>query len=346
MDRRPGEALASEGASEGMSATEPSWRQQLRAAYRDPLDLLDSLRLTMADLPSPIERRPSFPFLVPRPFAARMRVGDPTDPLLLQVLPLALENRTDPRLDADPLEELRFVEGPVISKYSGRCLVITTGACMVNCRYCFRRSFPYSDHVASPSVLESSLAELAATSPLDEVILSGGDPLVLGDAQLTEILDVVVRVAKPRSVRFHTRVPIVIPSRVTDGLVDVLEGLACRVSVVVVVHVNHANEVDDDVTAAMSRLRPACDALLNQSVLLRDVNDSVDSLSELSWRLLDAGIQPYYLHLTDPVEGSGHFQVDADRAREIADEMARRMPGYLVPRLVKEEPGEESKTPL
>ncbi len=321
-----------------------SWRNELRGAYRDVDALLDDLGLTQADLPEPIDPKSSFAFLVPRAFVSRMKPGDPGDPLLMQVLPLLRERDDDARLTGDPLEESSFVHGPLISKYQGRVLVVATGACMVNCRYCFRRSFPYSNHVASPEALEAGLAALVEHSPLEEVILSGGDPWVLDDSRLAELVEVVERVAAPRSVRFHTRVPIVLPSRVTDALLEVLSGSRC--GVVVVVHVNHANEIDDDVMAALARLKPACRALLNQSVLLRGVNDSAAALMALSWRLHEAGVQPYYLHLTDPVEGSGHFQVDAERGRDVIAEMARQMPGYLVPRLVREDPGAESKTPL
>jgi EF-P beta-lysylation protein EpmB len=285
----------------------------------------------------------SFPLLVPRGFVARMRKGDPHDPLLKQIWPHAAELEPAEGFTADPVREQGLAAEGVIKKYPGRVLLIASGACPLHCRYCFRRDFPYTTQLAARADWSAALAELRNASDAREAILSGGDPLSLSNRRLGELL---ARLADTplTTVRFHTRFPIAIPERVDAGLVRVLH--ATRLQTVLVVHTNHANELDSGVEGALTTLRPALTALLNQSVLLRGVNDTAASLALLSERLFACGVLPYYLHLLDRVAGAAHFDVDEPAAKNLVAELRARLPGYLVPRLVRETPGELSKTPI
>ena len=288
--------------------------------------------------PSPQE----FPLRVPRSFAARMRKGDPRDPLLLQVLPLRRERLQVPGFSPDPLGETALARHGVLRKYAGRALLMTTAACPVHCRYCFRRHFPYADQAAAKDRWAPALSELRRADGITEIILSGGDPLSLGNRRLAELLRKIEQIEHVDTLRIHTRFPIVLPERVEPGLLELLAGT--RLHTVVVVHCNHANEIDDSVRAALRAVTRTGTRLLNQSVLLRGINDDADRLEALSRALFDCGVLPYYLHLLDPVSGAAHFDVEASRGEELVGELRRRLPGYLVPRLVREEPGEPSKT--
>ncbi|MCB1692116.1 MAG: EF-P beta-lysylation protein EpmB, partial [Pseudomonadales bacterium] len=278
------------------------------------------------------------------PFIARMRRGDENDPLLAQVLPSPEENARYPGFVSDPLSEQSFTPGRgMLHKYHGRVLVIVSGACAVNCRYCFRRHFPYNDFKPDRDDWEAIFRYVASEKTVTEVILSGGDPLVLSDKRLGAILDSLEAIPHVTTLRIHTRMPVVIPNRVCESLTDRLA--ASRLQVVTVIHANHPNEIDDDVGHAMAALRRAGATCLNQSVLLKGINDSADTLIRLSRRLFEVGVMPYYLHLLDPVTGTGHFDVQGDRAKAIMRSVLHELPGYLVPRLVREVPGELSKTP-
>ena len=321
------------------------WQKLLCGAFRQPQELLSHLDLPADALA--LDSQPDFAMLVPGPFAARMSPADPTDPLLRQVLPVLQEREHSAGFVADPLGEddaqLGFKRAPsLIQKYQGRVLMITTPGCAVNCRYCFRRHFPYQDH--KPAGHSEALAVIAADASISEVILSGGDPLLLGDAQLAELLDDINAIAHVRRIRLHSRLPIVLPQRITQALLETLA--ASRCSVTVVVHCNHAQELDADTARAFACLRGAGVHLLNQTVLLRGVNNDVDVLCALSETLFEQGALPYYLHMPDPVTGTAHFMVSDAQARPIYEAMRERLPGYLLPRLVREEPGEISKTPL
>ena len=321
------------------------WQKLLRGAFRQPRELLSHLDLPAEALA--LDQQPDFAMLVPGPFAARMSPADPTDPLLRQVLPVLQEREHSAGFVADPLGEddaqLGFKRAPsLIQKYQGRVLMITTPGCAVNCRYCFRRHFPYQDH--KPAGHGEALAVIAADASISEVILSGGDPLLLGDAQLAELLDDINAIAHVRRIRLHSRLPIVLPQRITQALLETLA--ASRCSVTVVVHCNHAQELDVDTARAFACLRGAGVHLLNQTVLLRGVNNNVDVLCTLSETLFEQGALPYYLPMPDPVTGTAHFMVSDAQARPIYEAMRERLPGYLLPRLVREEPGEISKTPL
>lgn len=321
------------------------WQAELGQAYARLDDLLDALGLTAEACGVSAEAAAGFPLRVPRGFVARMRHGDSRDPLLRQVLPIEAENAVLPGFGSDPVGDLASVRTPgLLQKYSGRALLVTTGACAVHCRYCFRRAFPYSGHSTTPGVLAAALDAIAADDSLQEIILSGGDPLALGNGRLAEIIHALGRIPHILRIRVHTRLPVVLPERIDDGLLELLRDAGKPV--VTVIHANHANEIDAGVVAALDGLRGVSAALLNQSVLLRGVNDSVDALAALSQRLFSAGVLPYYLHQLDRVAGAAHFLVPDHTAVALHAAMAARLPGYLVPRLVREIAGAAAKTPL
>jgi len=323
---------------------QPDWRQSLRDAITDAHELLEALDLgALADrLPA---RDAGFALRVPRGFVARMRRGDPHDPLLLQVLPQLAECEDTPGFTGDAVGDLaaRTAHG-VLHKYEGRALLIAAGSCAVNCRYCFRRHFPYSEEIAAANGWREALAHVRADSSIHEVILSGGDPLVLSDAKLQELSQGLEAIPHVRTLRIHTRIPVVLPERINASFCEWLAAIPLRR--VVVLHANHPDELDDSVRAACARLREAGATLLNQSVLLRGINDDADTLAALSERLFDCGALPYYLHQLDRVRGAAHFEVADDRARELVESLRKRLPGYLLPRLVREVPGRPGKTPL
>jgi EF-P beta-lysylation protein EpmB len=320
------------------------WEQILREAVRDIGELITLLELPPSALACLDRSTQEFPLLVPRGYLSRMRMGDPRDPLLLQVLPHAAESERPEGFGDDPLDERARSRSGLIQKYANRALLITTGACPVHCRYCFRRSFPYAKETASRSDWRPALTILEKSKETKEVILSGGDPLSLSNRRLSDLLLRLDALPHIETVRIHTRFPIMIPERVDDGLVELLTNN--RFNVAIVIHTNHAREIDSSVAAALSRLRAPATALLNQSVLLRQVNDDSDTLCALSERLFECGVLPYYLHLLDPVSGTAHFEVDEGVGIELVKEMRANVPGYLVPTLVREIPGEPSKTPI
>ena len=321
------------------------WRRLWREAVTDPRELLAMLDLThLADRILP-RLDTGFALRVPRGFVARMRRGDAADPLLLQVLPQAAELDDVAGFGLDAVGDLnsRTAKG-VLHKYRGRALLIATGSCAVNCRYCFRRHFPYAEETAAANGWHEAIEHLADDASIDEVILSGGDPLSLSTAKLAELTAALASIPHIRRLRIHTRLPVVLPERVDADLAAWLRGLPWPIAIVL--HANHANELDAGVADACARLRAAGANLLNQSVLLRGINDDVDTLARLSERLFDCGVVPYYLHQLDRVAGTAHFAVGDDEARALIDRLRERLAGYLVPRLVREIPGETSKTPL
>jgi len=322
-----------------------SFTWQRATLVTQPLALLELLALDPALPALEYQRLRNFPLRVPQGFVARMRKGDPQDPLFLQVWPAAAESVDTPGFTTDAVGDLaKLKSGGLIHKYRGRALVIATGACAVNCRYCFRRHFPYGDSLASRGNWGETLAQIAADDSIEEVILSGGDPLSLTDDKLSAFVSALERIPHVRRLRLHTRTAVVLPERIDDALVAWLS--RTRLQKVVVLHVNHANEIDGSVEAAIARLRNAGATLLNQSVLLRNVNDSSDALAALSERLFACGVLPYYLHLLDRVQGAGHFEVNENKAVKLMGELAARLPGYLVPRLARELPGAPAKTLL
>lgn len=326
--------------------TAPAWQRELSRAITQPDALISALALDPALLAGANAGAKAFGLRVTPSYLARMRRGDVNDPLLRQVLPLDAELDEQTGYVADPLQEREYTLAPgLLKKYTGRALLITTQACAIHCRYCFRREFPYDEQQEEQgaSRWSSALAAIAADESIEEVILSGGDPLSLSDARLESLTAGIQAIAHVRRLRVHTRQPIVLPTRVDAGLIGWLASV--HLPTVFVLHTNHANEIDAEVRAACARLRAAGVTLLNQSVLLRGVNDDVDVLADLSRTLFDAGVTPYYLHLPDRVRGTAHFDVPEARAHRLIDQLTARMSGYLVPRLVREVPGAPSKTP-
>lgn len=327
----------------------PAWQRQLAGAIRDPGELLALLGLDAESLPGglagALAAARDFPLRVPRAYAARMRPGDPADPLLAQVLPIGTEREAVDGFGPDPVGDQGAMTRPgVLHKYAGRVLLVTTGACAVHCRYCFRREFPYAEANPRPGQWREALDYIAADPSIEEVILSGGDPLSLNDAALADLVERLDAIPHVTTLRLHTRLPVVLPARVDDALCAWLT--ATRLQTVVVLHANHANELDNECREAGRRLAGTGAWLLNQAVLLRGVNDSAQALGALSRRLFACGVLPYYLHLLDPVRGAAHFDVPEIEARALLAETAACTPGYLVPRLVREQAGRPGKTPL
>jgi L-lysine 2,3-aminomutase len=261
------------------------------------------------------------------------------------VLPLDAEMRPMPGFTLDAVGDAAARSGHgVIQKYRGRALLIATGSCAIHCRYCFRRHFPYAEETAAAAGWREAVEAIRSDASIDEVILSGGDPWSLATPKLAELTDALATVPHLKRLRVHTRLPVVLPERVDDALVDWLAALPWPVTVVL--HANHANEFDASVDAALARLRGAGAMLLNQAVLLRGVNDSVEALAALSERGHAAGVLPYYLHQLDRVQGAAHFEVSDETALALHRELAARVSGYLVPKLVREVAGDPGKRPL
>ncbi|HET6880480.1 MAG TPA: EF-P beta-lysylation protein EpmB [Pirellulales bacterium] len=323
----------------------PCWQSSLKEAVRDPAELCRLLRLPEHYIASARRAARDFPLFAPRGFVSRMRPGDPLDPLLLQVLPLSDELSEAPHFVADPVGDRQAETAPgLLHKYYGRVLLVTTGACAVHCRYCFRRHFPYSDGPHSLTAWQPALDQIAADPTIEEVILSGGDPLTLVDAWLAQLVGQIGEIPHVRRLRIHTRLPIVLPERVCPELLDWLCGT--RLTPIVVVHANHPAELCSEVAAALSQLADRGVVLLNQAVLLRRINDNADVLVELCRRLVELRVMPYYLHQLDRVRGAAHFEVPESAGREITAELRRRLPGYAVPRYVRETPGAAYKEPI
>ncbi|WP_045727815.1 EF-P beta-lysylation protein EpmB [Xanthomonas sp. GPE 39] len=323
----------------------PRWQQAWRDAVRDPHELLTLLGLDPQGLGISTEAATQFALRVPRGFLARMRHGDPHDPLLRQVLPLDAELQRVPgfTLDAVGDQAAKKADG-VIHKYRGRALLVATGSCAVHCRYCFRRHFPYAQESAARDGWGDAVAAIAADPSIEEVILSGGDPLSLATPKLAELTQALATLPQLKRLRLHSRLPVVLPERIDAPLLTWLRALPWPLAVVI--HANHANEFDATVDAALAHLRDAGAQLLNQAVLLRGVNDTVDALAALSERSFAAGVLPYYLHQLDRVQGAAHFEVDDASALDLHRALAARLSGYLVPKLVREIPGDSGKRPL
>lgn len=321
----------------------PSWRHAIKNAVRDGQELCRILNVDkdLAGCSSTV----GFPVFAPWEFIRRMRPGDPHDPLLCQVLATTDEEQSPPGFADDPVGDDAATLSPgLIRKYRSRALLITTGACAIHCRYCFRRHFPYQEAPKSVADWQPALEQIAADNEIDEVILSGGDPLTLVDDALAGLAERIAQIRHVQRLRIHTRLPVVIPQRVTSELLGWLRGT--RLAPIMVVHANHPNEIDDAVAQSLTRLVDAGVPVLNQSVLLRGVNDDADVLVGLSRRLVNLRVMPYYLHQLDRVRGAAHFDVPLERGTQLVGEMRKQLPGYAVPRLVQEIAGEDSKTLL
>ncbi len=322
-----------------------AWQAELKHAIRDPYELCRELKLPESVAENAIAAAQEFSLFAPRPFVQRIEPGNPNDPLLLQLLPVADELQSPSSFLVDPVGDQAATIAPgVIHKYQGRTLLIATGVCAINCRYCFRRSFPYQDAPTGSENWNRSLQAVRDDQTIEELILSGGDPLLLNDENLARLVDQIAAIEHVQRLRIHTRLPIMIPSRVTEGLIRLLKN--SRLLPVVVVHCNHARELDEAVAAAFARLVDSGALLLNQSVLLRGINDHAKTLVDLSRRLINLRVTPYYLHQLDRVQGAAHFEVPIDRGKELIREVRRQLPGYAVPRYVVEITGENSKTIL
>jgi L-lysine 2,3-aminomutase len=334
-------------ASPGARITSPAmtdWRQLWRDSVTDSRELLSLLELDHLADRLPAEDA-GFSLRVPRGFVARMRPRDAHDPLLLQVLPQLAELEQVPGFTADAVGDLAAREAQgVLHKYQGRALLIASGSCAINCRYCFRRHFPYGDEMAAAGQWQQALEHVRQDKSINELILSGGDPLALATGKLEELSRGLADLTHITRLRIHTRLPIVLPERIDAVFVDWLRSLPLQK--VIVLHANHANEFDDSVAAACVRLRETDTTLLNQSVLLRGVNDDASTLAALSERMFAAGVLPYYLHQLDRVQGAAHFEVPDAQAQSLIEGMRSRLPGYLVPKLVREVGGDPSKRPL
>jgi EF-P beta-lysylation protein EpmB len=321
------------------------WQTLLGNAITDPARLLEALELPADLLPQALRASREFRLRVPLSFVNRMGKQNPHDPLLRQVLPLGDELVVSSGFSLDPLAEQESMPVPgLLHKYQGRVLLTMTGACAVHCRYCFRRHYPYSEANPAGEHWQTSLDYLRRNPTVTEVILSGGDPLTLSDERLNGLITDLASIPQLDSLRIHTRVPVVLPERVDSQLLDWVA--ATRLKVIIVIHCNHPNEIDKQVIGAMQALHAAGATLLNQSVLLRGINDDSDSLVNLSRKLLEAGVLPYYLHQLDPVQGAAHFAVCDSDATALLEDMRIRLPGYLLPRLVREVPGQAAKTSI
>ncbi|MGH7200492.1 MAG: EF-P beta-lysylation protein EpmB [Planctomycetaceae bacterium] len=322
-----------------------SWHRSLARAIRDPDELIDRLGLPDACREPARTAARLFPLLVTESFLARMQPGTPDDPLLKQVLPLGAELETAPGFVSDALKEAEARTAPgLLQKYAGRALMIATGACAVHCRYCFRRHYSYGDEPRRIEEWEPALDAIADDTNLREILLSGGDPLMLTDARLETLCRRLDAIAHLRRLRIHTRLPIVLPDRVDESLIGLLTSL--RLTPIVVVHANHPYEIAGDCAEALRTLVKSGITTLNQAVLLRGINDSADVQADLCERLVDLGVVPYYLHQLDRVSGTAHFEVAEEAGRSIITELRRRLPGYAVPQYVRELPGAAHKVPL
>ena len=323
------------------------WLQQLADVITEPAELLEYLALSDSpEWQKGHDARRLFALRVPYAFARRMKKGDPNDPLLLQVMTSANEFIATPGYSTDPLEEQddAIAVPGLLHKYINRALLLVKGGCAVNCRYCFRRHFPYQENQGNKANWRHALDYIRQQPELDEIIFSGGDPLMAKDHELAWLLDEIETIPHIKRLRIHSRLPVVIPARITKALTQRFS--QSRLQILLVTHVNHANEIDSEFCDAMTRLKRANVTLLNQGVLLRGVNDNADTLAKLSNALFDAGIMPYYLHVLDRVQGAAHFMVPDDEARLIMRELMTKVSGYMVPKLTREIGGEPSKTTI
>lgn len=321
------------------------WRQILATAITDPAELLSLLDLPDSLLPAAQQASRLFSLRVPRPYLDRIQRGNPHDPLLRQILPLDAECYPSEGFSNDPVGDQDAMLSPgLLQKYPGRALLLTTGACGIHCRYCFRRHFPYTEANPAQQDWQQALEQLTADPTITEIILSGGDPLSLSDKRLGWLAAKLAGIPHIERLRIHTRLPVVVPARVDAALCDWLTALPLQK--VMVLHINHAREIDTALEHACQRLLACGVTLLNQSVLLAGVNDTVDSLHQLSERLFACGVLPYYLHQLDRVNGAAHFEVSDVIAQKLVATLRNQLPGYLIPRLVREHAGTASKTPL
>lgn len=321
------------------------WQEILSDLITDPKELLQILELSPpAQVISESTLR-SFPLRAPRPFVARIEKGNWQDPLLRQLWPSYLEDRMQAGFSIDPLQEQANNPLPgLLHKYPGRVLLTPVPQCAIHCRYCFRRHFDYQANTPSRAEWSNTLDYIRQNQSIEEVIYSGGDPLAAADRHLAWLTQQIDQIPHVKTLRIHTRLPIMIPQRVNQELIGWLN--QSRLKMVLVLHVNHPQELDQPVAGAINTLRAIGVTMLNQSVILKDINDNSRTLTELSKKLFSMNVLPYYLHTLDRVRGAAHFDIAESQALGIIEEMRKMLPGYLLPRLVREVPGEESKITL
>ena len=323
----------------------PHWQQELRAAFSNVDDLLAYLQLDNADLNLHYLASKDFPLLATKSYVDRIKKSDWADPLLRQIWPIADELKKPPGFLNDPVGDSQASIMPgLLHKYHGRVLLVTTGACAIHCRYCFRRAFPYADNSAHRSQITAITNYLTNNPEITEVILSGGDPLTLSDTKFKHLVGALSDIQQVDRIRIHSRIPVVLPSRITEAFLNTLASSVKKI--IMVIHANHPNELNDEVQKGLLKLKQIDVTLLNQTVLLKGVNDDPDTLTHLSHRLFDCYTLPYYLHLLDKVDGAQHFDLNDDMATTIYQQLQTKLPGYLVPKLVREESGKAYKTPI
>ncbi|MEL7290582.1 MAG: EF-P beta-lysylation protein EpmB [Pseudomonadota bacterium] len=327
-----------------VDSVEQNWLQQLANGISDPEALLKQLDIDPAPWRDGFQARKLFAQRVPQSFVERMEKGNPFDPLLRQVLPLNEEFEVHPGYSNDPLEEQNNAIPGLLHKYRNRALMIVKGGCAINCRYCFRRHFPYQENKGSKAVWQQALDYVRQHNEIDEVILSGGDPLMAKDQELEWLIDQIASIDHVQRLRIHSRLPVVIPARVTPLLCAILA--QTRLQVIMVTHINHANEINQPLRDGLEQLKRHGVTLLNQGVMLKGVNDSVDAQLALSLALFAAGVMPYYMHVLDKVQGAAHFFISDQQAKTIMTGVLEQTSGYLVPKLTREVGGRASKTPL
>ncbi len=321
-----------------------TWQQELAQGFNDPEKLLRYLSIDPSQFVDSFAARKLFPLRVPVPFVHRMNRGDINDPLLKQVMTSSDEFIEEAGFSDDPLLEQQTPVPGLLHKYDNRVLLMLRTACAINCRYCFRRHFPYQDNSLNKAGLVDVATYIAKNEQINEVIISGGDPLMASDQHIAQLFALIEPIKHVTRIRIHTRLPIVIPSRITDELLKTFK--ESRFNVIMVMHINHGNEIDQSINDICKRLKQADVTLLNQAVLLKDINNDITSLIDLSEQLFDAGIMPYYLHLLDKVNGATHFDSDEKDAIKLMQQLYQHLPGFLVPKLVREIGGQAHKTPI
>lgn len=320
-----------------------NWQKKLTDAFSNPTDLLRYLEISPSDIS--MQAHANFAMRIPKSYAACMEKGNLEDPLLKQVLPIQAEMTNPDNYQQDPVGDLSaLIEGCIIHKYRRRVLLILTGGCAINCRFCFRRNFPYADVQLTKQKEITALHYIQSQPHINEVILSGGDPLLLSDHRLETLINQLSKISHVRRIRLHTRIPIVLPSRLTDTLISLFND--APLPIIIVTHCNHANELSQHVVDTCLRLKQKNITLLNQSVLLKGINNQIETLQHLSEKLFSAGILPYYLHVLDKAKGTAHFDITQAEALTLHQQLQRELPGFLVPKLVREQAGEASKTLL
>ena len=319
------------------------WKSELSNCISSIDQLLQLLGLSSKDLNASQLASQGFSIKVPLHYAELMEYGNPEDPLLKQVLPIEAELNQDPSFSIDPVNESEYNPVPgIVHKYRNRVLMIISPNCAINCRYCFRRHFPYQENRQSKQQWLQALDYLKDRPEINEVIYSGGDPLAANDNFLSWLTQQIETIKHIKRLRIHSRLPVVIPSRIDTQLLTWLS--SSRLKPTMVLHINHANEIDVKLCQSVEKLKTAGITVLNQSVLLKGINDSSQALINLSEKLFDAGIMPYYLHLLDPVQGASHFDIPVDKALKIFSHIQAELPGFLLPKLVQEKAGETSKS--